>query len=63
MCLSNAYESKNGIDTLICERITNVDVEGKNIKLTNLLGMQTVVPGVLKSIDLNKNAIYIEPAN
>lgn len=61
MCLSNAYKSENGIDTLICERITNVDVEGKNIKLTNLLGIQTLVPGVIKSIDLNKNVIYIEP--
>lgn len=63
MCLSTAYETTNGIDKLICERITNVEVEGKTVKFTNLLGIQTVVPGVLKSIDLNKNIILIEPAS
>ena len=63
MCLSNAYEISNGVDKLICERITNVEVEGNAVKLTDLLGRQTLVPGAIKSVDLNKNAIYIIPAS
>lgn len=60
MCLSSAYTTKNGIDTLICERVTNVSVDGSKIILTNLLGMDTIVKGALKSVDLNKNVITIE---
>ena len=61
MCLSNAYETANGIDKLICERVTSVQVDGDTIKLTDLFGGITDVAGVLKSIDLNKNIILISP--
>ena len=61
MCLSNAYETANGIDKLICERVTSVEVEGNTVKLTNLFGAQTVVPGIIKSIELNNNIIRIQP--
>jgi predicted RNA-binding protein len=60
MCLSSAYEVGKGSEKLICDRVTNLVVEGGNIRLTNLLGAETVVFGVLKSIDLNKNVIKIE---
>jgi len=59
MCLSSAYEVGSGGDKFIADRITNVEVEGNTVRLTTLLGTQTVVEGALKSIDLNKNVIYI----
>ena len=59
MCLSTAYEIGNGGEKFIADRITNVNVEGDTVRLTTLLGTQTVVEGLLKSIDLNKNLIYI----
>lgn len=60
MCLSAAYQVKNGIDSLICDKVTNVAVEDGRVILTNLLGINTVVEGVLKNIDLNRNIIRIE---
>jgi predicted RNA-binding protein len=60
MCLSAAYEVKNGIDTLIVDRVTNVRVEGESVVLTDLLGFDKVVNGTLSSIDLNRNIIRIE---
>lgn len=60
MCLSAAYQVKNGIDSLICDKVTNVSVEGDKVVLTNLLGVDTVVDGILRSIDLNRNVIKIE---
>ena len=60
MCLSSAYTTKNGIDTLIVDKVTNVNVENGKVLLTNLLGMTTEVEGILKSLDLNKNVIKIE---
>ncbi|NCB73249.1 MAG: CooT family nickel-binding protein [Clostridia bacterium] len=59
MCLSTAYEVGNGDDKFIADRITNIEVEGNTVRLTTLLGTQTVVEGVLKSIDLNRNVILI----
>lgn len=61
MCLSTAYETANGIDKLICERVASIVVEGTNVRLTDIFGSQTVVPGAIKSIDLNKNVILIQP--
>ena len=60
MCLSSAYEIGSSGEKLICDRVTNVSVEGDSVKLTTLLGSQTVVKGELKSIDLNSNIIRIE---
>ncbi len=59
MCLSSAYTVGAEGETFICDRVTNVTVEGENVKLTTLLGIETVVTGVLQSIDLNKNIIRI----
>lgn len=60
MCLSTAYEIGSEGEKLICDRVTNIVVEDGNVKLTTLLGTETVVTGVLRNIDLNKNIIRIE---
>lgn len=59
MCLSTAYEVGNGSEKFICDRVTNVSVDGENVKLLTLLGIETVVPGELQSVDLEKNIIKI----
>lgn len=60
MCLSAAYEVKNGIDTLILDKVTNVRVDGGSVFLTDLFGTQKTIAGILRSIDLNRNIIKIE---
>lgn len=60
MCLSSAYEVGSDGEKFICDRVTNVSVEGESVRLTTLLGIETVVTGSLKSIDLNSNIIKIE---
>ncbi len=59
MCLSTAYEVSGGSEKFIADRITNIEIDGNTVRLTTLLGTQTVVEGELKSIDLNKNVILI----
>lgn len=59
MCLSTAYEVNGGNEKFIADRITNIEIEGGAVRLTTLLGTQTLVEGELKSIDLNKNIILI----
>ncbi|MFB0920421.1 MAG: CooT family nickel-binding protein [Oscillospiraceae bacterium] len=60
MCLSTAYVVGDGSEKFVADRITNVNIEGNKVWLTTLLGTQTVVEGSLKSVDLNRNVIYIE---
>ena len=60
MCLSTAYEVGPSGEKMICDRVTNISVEGDSVRLVNLLGQQTVVQGNLKDVDLNKNVIRIE---
>lgn len=60
MCLSTAYDVGGGGEKFITDRITNVNVEGDKVRLTTLLGTQTIIEGLLKSIDLNRNVILIE---
>ena len=60
MCLSTAYEVSPSGEKMICDRVTNISVEGDSVRLVNLLGQQTVVQGNLKDVDLNKNVIRIE---
>lgn len=60
MCLSDAYELKDGARNLVCSRVAGVAADGENVTLTDLLGIRTVVPGTLKSVDLLQNVILIE---
>ena len=60
MCLSDAYELKNGERKLVCSRVCGVSADGENDTLTDLMGIRTVVSGKLKSVDLMSNVILIE---
>ena len=60
MCLSIAYEVKDGAETMVMDKVMNVAIEPDRVVLTNLLGINAEVMGSLKSIDLNRNIILIE---
>jgi predicted RNA-binding protein len=62
MCLSTAYElGAGGERTQICEYVSSIKVAGSIVTLTDLMGVETKVSGVLKGVDLVKNAIVIRP--
>lgn len=63
MCLSAAYEIGADGDKLICDRVTGIEVDGAEVRLTDLLGRTTVVAGHIKNIDLNQNIIRIAAQN
>lgn len=60
MCLSDAYELKDGEQNLVCSRVAGVASDGETVTLTDLMGIRTVVAGTLKSVDLMRNVILIE---
>jgi predicted RNA-binding protein len=62
MCLSTAYELGEGdMRKEICEYVSNIKVSGDTITLTDLMGVEMNVSGILEGVDLVKNAILIRP--
>ena len=57
MCLSDAYEIRDGKENLVCSRVCNVSADGENVTLTDLMGIRKVIPGKLKKVDLMSNVI------
>ena len=60
MCLSSVYEVRDGSEKLVCEHATAISLDGGIVTLTDILGEEIVIAGVLKSIDLAKNIIKVQ---
>ena len=63
MCLSDAYEIKDGKQNLVCSRVCNVSADGENVTLTDLMGIRKIVPGKLKKVDLTLLKRSCQPAS
>lgn len=60
MCLSDAFELKNGAKTPVMNYVSGISVDGDKVVLTDMLGAKKIVTGRLQSVDLTKNVILIE---
>ncbi len=60
MCLSTVYKTDGDEKTKLAEYVSDVRTEGEQITLTDIMGLETVVIGILKSVDLVNNQIVIE---
>ena len=58
MCLSTAYKESNP-DEILMEYVTAVKTEGENIILTDMMGEQKTIRGVLKYADLTGGVLKI----
>lgn len=60
MCLSTVYKVQNGNMEKVCEYVSKVKAEGKEIEFTDVMGMVTTMTGTIKSMDFIKNEIMVE---
>lgn len=60
MCLSDAYEIRDGVKTPLLSYVSGISVDGGKITLTDMMGSRKIVEGRLKSVDLTSNVILIE---
>ncbi len=60
MCLSTVYKADGSERVKLAEYVSGVRAEGEKITLTDIMGLETVVYGTLKSVDLVQNQIVIE---
>jgi predicted RNA-binding protein len=63
MCLSTAWElDGGGGKKMLCEHVAGLSVAGDTITLTDLMGKEISVSGILQGVDLIKNTITIGTA-
>ena len=60
MCLSTAYKLTEGQQYKVGDYISNMEIDGEEITLTDIMGSITKIIGRLKKVDLEKNEILIE---
>ncbi len=62
MCLSTVYIVNEANEKKeVCNNIMSITLEGTNIICTNILGVRTVIEGVIDHIDLMDNFIHVKP--
>ena len=60
MCLSNVFLVSDDREELVFEYASSVDVDGEQIRLTDVIGQEIVVKGSIVSVDLIKNQIKVK---
>ncbi|MDR1358931.1 MAG: CooT family nickel-binding protein [Coriobacteriales bacterium] len=61
MCISTAYaHSEKG--AVLAQMVASVAQKDGSVIMTDILGKATVVPGSLRSADLTRGVLLIEPA-
>ena len=60
MCLLTVYEKKNGAESLVLEHVSAIVTEDGAITVTDIMGGTVVIPGIIRRIDMDRSAIFIE---
>ena len=62
MCLSTVYKGETpDPENMLAEYVTNLEISGGSIRLTDVTGDETHIRGALRHIDLISNRIFIVP--
>ena len=60
MCLSTVYVRRGQEEEqVLCNNVSMIQVEDNNIRLTDVLGCDMIVPGALVSADLTQGVVVI----
>ena len=59
MCLSTAYKS-NEPDSIIMEYVSRIDIDGRQVTLTDVMGDRKTVEGTVVMVDLTGGVVKIQ---
>jgi predicted RNA-binding protein len=60
MCLSTVYEVSGDSREKVCEYVSTVRAEDGKVILMDIMGVETVLRGSIRSLDLVNNEILVE---
>lgn len=59
MCLATAYFKSTDEDQVLAKNISNIEIDGEWIIMTDILGTETKIKGKLKKADLVNGVVEI----
>ena len=59
MCLATALTNRNGEEPVVAQYVAIVEFRDGKVLLTGIMGEETEVEGILKSVDLTRNIVEI----
>jgi predicted RNA-binding protein len=59
MCLSTAYLNEKKEENIAARYVAQVRVDGNELVLTDVMGYETRIPGILQSADLTGGTLII----
>lgn len=59
MCLSTVFTVSPEGKNKVCEYVSNIKTRDGEVVLTDIMGMELVLPGVILSLDLVNNEILV----
>jgi len=59
MCLSTVYRTEKRDDTVLCQYVASITVDGDSLTFTDIMGMTTTVQGRLVSADLTAGTVIV----
>lgn len=59
MCLAAAYKNEEVPESLVCKFVSNINIDGDTIVLTDIMGEEIKLEGTVSSVDLVKNIVVI----
>ncbi len=60
MCLSTAYRNNKEEDKILMTNVSNIEIQGEDIILTDLMEKKLVIKGTLEKVDMMDNFIIIK---
>lgn len=60
MCLSTAYANLRSAETVMAKNVTQIEFDGDDIILTDLMGAEVRVKGALTLVDLINGVVIID---
>jgi predicted RNA-binding protein len=61
MCLSTVYKtSPSNQREQIADSVSTIKIDGRSITLTDIMGAETTIEGIIVNVDLIGNAVLIE---
>ncbi len=62
MCLATVYEETKKAENILCRNITKIEVEGEDIRLTDIMGVETTYKGRIVSAELSGGTVILKKA-
>ena len=60
MCLSTAYINEKSDDRIAARYVSSIDIDGKTITLTDVIGTKTELKGTISYVDLTGGVVIIK---